>query len=450
MFDKVLIANRGEIALRVIRACKELGIKTVAVYSDADRDSLHVKFANEAVCIGPAPLPESYLNYSRIISAAEITNADAIHPGYGFLAEDAQFAEICFSCGIKFIGPSPEVIGKMGHKSLAKNIMEEAGVPVIPGSNGTIKNWKGAREIAEEIGYPVILKASGGGGGRGMRIVNNNKEMKNEYSMAKAEVDKAFSNSNIYLEKLFLKPRHIEIQIFGDEFGNIVSMGERDCSIQRRHQKLIEESPAPDISEEFRKRMCETAIKGAKEIGYSNAGTMEFLINSEDKFYFMEMNTRIQVEHPVTEMTIDRDLVKEQIRVAAGLPLEYSQEDIKNTGHAIECRINAEDWERKFIPCPGKITSFHVPGGPGIRIDTHIYNQYEIPPYYDSLIAKVITHGRNRVEAIRRMERALEELILEGIKTNIPFHQKVLRNKNFREGLLNTAFLEEEIKNEYS
>jgi len=450
MFDKVLIANRGEIALRVIRACKELGIKTVAVYSDADRDSLHVKFADEAVCIGPVPLQESYLNYSRIISAAEITNADAIHPGYGFLSEDAQFAEICISCGIKFIGPSPEVIGKMGHKSLAKNIMEEAGVPVIPGSNGTIKNWKEAREIAGEIGYPIILKASGGGGGRGMRIVNNNKEMKNGYAMAKAEVDKAFSNSNIYLEKLFLKPRHIEIQIFGDEFGNIVSMGERDCSIQRRYQKLIEESPAPRISEEFRKRMCETAIKGAKEIGYNNAGTMEFLINSEDKFYFMEMNTRIQVEHPVTEMTIGRDLVKEQIRVAAGLPLEYNQEDIKNTGHAIECRINAEDWERGFIPCPGKITSLHVPGGPGIRIDTHIYNQYEISPYYDSLIAKVITHGRNREEAIGRMERALEELILEGIKTNIPFYQKVLRNKNFREGLLSTAFLEEEIKNEYS
>ncbi len=450
MFDKVLIANRGEIALRIIRACKELGIKTVAVYSNADRDSLHVKFADEAVCIGPAPLLESYLNYSRIISAAEITNADAIHPGYGFLAEDAQFAEICISCGIKFIGPSPEVIEKMGHKSSAKNIMEKAGVPVIPGSNGTIKNWKGAREIAGEIGYPVILKASGGGGGRGMRIVNNNKEMKNGYSMAKAEVDKAFSNSNIYLEKLFLKPRHIEIQIFGDEFGNIVSMGERDCSIQRRHQKLIEESPAPGISEEFRKRMCETAIKGAKEIGYNNAGTMEFLINSEGKFYFMEMNTRIQVEHPVTEMTIGRDLVKEQIRVAAGLRLEYNQEDIKNTGHAIECRINAEDWERGFIPCPGKITSLHVPGGPGIRIDTHIYNQYEIPPYYDSLIAKVITHGRNREEAIGRMERALEEFILEGIKTNIPFHRKVLRNINFREGLLSTAFLEEKIKNEYS
>ena len=450
MFNKVLIANRGEIALRIIRACKELGVRTVAVYSDKDRDSLHVRFADEAVCIGPPPLSESYLNYSRIISAAEITDADAIHPGYGFLAEDSQFAEICISCGIKFIGPSSEVIGKMGQKSLAKNIMKKAGVPVIPGSNGIVKNWKEAREIAEEIGYPVILKASGGGGGRGMRIINNNKEMKNRYSMAKAEVEKAFQDSDIYLEKFFLKPRHIEIQIFGDEFGNIVSMGERDCSIQRRHQKLIEESPAPGVSEELRERMCEAAVKGSKEIGYTNAGTMEFLVNSEDKFYFMEMNTRIQVEHTVTEMAIGRDLVKEQIRVAAGLPLGYTQKDIKNSGHAIECRINAEDWERGFIPSSGRITSFHVPGGPGIRIDTYVYSQYEILPYYDSLIAKVITHGQNRIEAIGRMERALEELILEGIKTNISFHQKVLGNKNFRNGLINTSFLEEEIKNEYS
>ncbi len=447
MFDKILIANRGEIALRVIRACQELGIKTVAVYSDTDRDSLHVKFADEAVCIGPASPLESYLNYSRIISAAEITNADAIHPGYGFLSEDFQFAEICASCNIKFIGPSPEVIEQMGQKSLSKNIMERAGVPIIPGSNGTIKSWKEARDVAEEIGYPVILKASGGGGGRGMRIINSSKDMKNSYSMAKAEVEKAFPNSNIYLEKFFIRPRHIEVQVFGDEFGNIVAMGERDCSIQRRHQKLIEESPAPGISDKLREDMCESAIKGAKEIGYTNAGTIEFLVDFQGSFYFMEMNTRIQVEHPVTEMVIGKDLVKDQIRVSAGLPLGYAQKNIKIIGHAIECRINAEDWEKDFIPCPGQITSFHVPGGPGVRIDTHIYKEYTIPPYYDSLIAKVVTYGQNRNEAISRMERALDELILEGIKTNIPFHQKVLKNKSFREGKLNTAFLEEEIRN---
>ena len=447
MFDKILIANRGEIALRIIRACQELGIKTVAVYSDTDRDSLHVKFADEAVCIGPASPSESYLNYSRIISAAEITNADAIHPGYGFLSEDFQFAEICASCNIKFIGPSPEVIEQMGQKSLSKNIMERAGVPIIPGSNGTIKSWKEARDVAEEIGYPVILKASGGGGGRGMRIINSSKDMKNSYSMAKAEVEKAFPNSNIYLEKFFIRPRHIEVQVFGDEFGNIVAMGERDCSIQRRHQKLIEESPAPGISDKLREDMCESAIKGAKEIGYTNAGTIEFLVDFQGSFYFMEMNTRIQVEHPVTEMVIGKDLVKDQIRVSAGLPLGYAQKNIKIIGHAIECRINAEDWEKDFIPCPGQITSFHVPGGPGVRIDTHIYKEYTIPPYYDSLIAKVVTYGQNRNEAISRMERALDELILEGIKTNIPFHQKVLKNKSFREGKLNTAFLEEEIRN---
>ncbi len=406
-----------------------------------------MRFADEAVCIGPAVLSESYLNYSRIICAAEITNADAVHPGYGFLSEDAQFADICKSCNIKFIGPSPEMIEKMGHKSLAKNIMKEAGVPVIPGSNGTTKNWKEAREIADEIGYPVILKASGGGGGRGMRIVNDNKEMKNGYSMAKGEVEKAFPDSKIYLEKFIIKPRHIEVQIFGDDFGNVVALGERDCSIQRRHQKLIEETPATGISEELRSKMFEAAINGAKKVGYKNAGTIEFLVNSDEQYYFMEMNTRIQVEHPITEMVIGRDLVKDQILVAAGSPISYSQESIKSSGHAIECRINAEDWERDFIPSPGKITSFHIPGGPGIRIDTHAYAQYEILPYYDSLVAKVVAYGQNRDEAIVRMERALDELILEGIKTNIPFHQKVLKNDNFRKGLINTSFLEDEIKN---
>jgi len=339
------------------------------------------------------------------------------------------------------------MIEKMGNKSLAKNIMEGAGVPVIPGSNGTTKNWKEAREIAGEIGYPVILKASAGGGGRGMRIVNDNKEMKNGYSMAKAEVEKAFPDSKIYLEKFIIKPRHIEVQIFGDDFGNIVALGERDCSIQRRHQKLIEETPAPGISEELRSKMFEAAVKGAKKVGYINAGTIEFLVNSDEQFYFMEMNTRIQVEHPITEMAIGRDLVKDQILVAAGSPIDYSQESIKSRGHAIECRINAEDWERDFIPSPGRITSFHIPGGPGIRIDTHAYAQYEISPYYDSLVAKVVAYGQNRNEAIGRMERALDELILEGIKTNIPFHQKVLKNDNFRKGLINTSFLEEEINN---
>ncbi len=447
MFTKVLIANRGEIALRVIRACKELGIKTVAVYSSVDNDSLHVRFADEAVCIGPVSLSESYLNYSRMISAAEITNADAIHPGYGFLAEDPQFAEICISCGIKFIGPTPDVIEKMGQKSLAKNIMEKAGVPVIPGSNGNLKNWKDAREIANEIGFPVILKASSGGGGRGMRIVNNSKEMKNAYTMAKAEVGKAFPDSKIYLEKYFVKPRHIEIQIFGDASGNIVTIGERDCSIQRRHQKLIEESPAPNISEELKERMFEAAITGAKNVGYTNAGTVEFLVNSEDQFYFMEMNTRIQVEHSVTEIAFGKDIVKEQILVAAGAETTYKKENIKNLCHAIECRVNAEDWERDFIPCPGKITSFHIPGGPGVRIDTHAYSQYVISPYYDSLIAKVITFGHNRTEAIDRMVRVLDEFIIEGVKTNIPFHQKVLKNECFRNGLVNTSFLNEEIRN---
>ena len=447
MFNKILIANRGEIALRVIRACKEMRINTVAVYSEVDRHSLHVKYADEAVCIGPAPPTESYLNYPRIISSAEITNSDAIHPGYGFLAEDPQFAEICASCGIKFIGPKPDVIEKMGNKSQAKNIMEKVGVPIIPGSNGTLKNWKDARDVAEDVGYPVILKASGGGGGKGMRIINNNKEMKNGFTMAKADVEKTFTTSTIYLEKFFLRPRHIEVQIFGDDFGTVVSMGDRDCSIQRRHQKLIEEAPAPGLSDELCEQMYAAAAKGAKEVGYTNAGTMEFLLDSNNNFYFMEMNTRIQVEHPVTEMVIGKDLVKEQIRVSAGEPLGYTQEDIKKSGHSLECRINAEDSERGFIPCPGQVTAYNVPGGNGIRVDTHIYSQYEIPPYYDSLIAKVISFGKDRDESIMRMKRALEEFIIEGIKTNIPFHKKVLNNKNFNEGILNTAFLEEEINN---
>lgn len=447
LFNKVLIANRGEIALRVIRACKELGIKTVAVYSEIDRNSLHVKYADEAVCIGPPPPIESYLNYPRIISSAEITNADAIHPGYGFLAEDPQFAEICGSCGIKFIGPKPEVIEKMGHKSEAKSIMDKVGVPIIPGSNGSIKNWKDARDVAEDIGYPIILKAAGGGGGKGMKIIDSSKEMKNGFALAKADVEKAFSNSTIYLEKYFQRPRHVEVQIFGDEQGNIVAMGERDCSIQRRHQKLIEESPAPGMPDELLKEMYEAAVKGAREVGYSNAGTIEFLVDTENKYYFMEMNTRIQVEHPVTELVIGKDLVKEQIRVAAGEALGYSQEDIKKNGHAIECRINAEDWTRGFIPCPGQVTAYNVPGGIGIRVDTHIYSQYEIPPYYDSLIAKLVTYGNDRDEAIARMKRALDEFIIEGVKTNIAFHLEVVKNNSFNQGFLNTAFLEEEINN---
>ncbi len=445
MFKKILIANRGEIALRIIRACKELGIATVSVYSEADEDSLHVRFADEVVCIGPGPSNKSYLNVPSIISAAEVTNAEAIHPGYGFLAENADFAEVCESCGIKFIGPSPDMIANMGDKAFAKAKMEQANVSVIPGSKGILKNLKEAQESAEEIGLPIILKATAGGGGRGMRIVRSKNELGNAYTMARAEAGAAFNNPDLYMEKYFENPRHIEVQIIGDSFNNVIALGERECSIQRKHQKLIEESPSPVVDEKLRAKICSAAIKGAKLVNYQSAGTIEFLLENS-KFYFMEMNTRIQVEHPVTEMVVGMDLLKEQIRVAAGEKLSTTL-GLKLRGHAIECRINAEDPDKGFRPNPGTMNTFHIPGGPGVRVDTHGYAQYQIPPFYDSLIAKVITHGKNREEAIVRMIRSLEEFVIEGIKTTIPFHLKVLRDPDFRKGEFDTKFIERFMEN---
>jgi acetyl-CoA carboxylase biotin carboxylase subunit len=441
LFKKILVANRGEIALRIIRACQELDIPTVAVHSEADVDSLHVRFANEAVCIGPPRSSESYLNMVRIIAAAEVTGADAIHPGYGFLAENPEFAEICESCNITFIGPKAIVIRKMGHKSAAKETMKNAGVPVVPGSEGIIKDLNQAKQLAEEIGYPIMLKAVAGGGGRGMRIVSDASELEVNFMMASAESESAFGNSDLYLEKYIANPRHIEIQVMGDQEGNVVHFGERECSIQRRHQKLIEEAPSPVVDEELRARMGAVAVKGAREVNYVGAGTIEFLLDKEKNFYFMEMNTRIQVEHPVTEMVYDKDLVKDQIRVAAGEPLGYKQEEIKLSGHAIECRINAEDSQRNFMPNPGIIETIHWPGGPGIRIDSHTYSQYQIPPFYDSLIAKLIAYGQNRSEALARLRRALDEFIVEGIKTTIPFHRNMVDLKEFIEGDFDTGFL---------
>lgn len=440
MFKKVLIANRGEIALRIIRACKELDIATVAVYSEADADSLHVRFADEAVCIGPPPSRESYLQIPRIISAAEVTDAEAIHPGYGFLAENAHFAEVCDSCNIKFIGPTPTMIEKMGAKSLAKETMRKAGVPVIPGSDGILKDLNEAREIAHEFGFPVILKASAGGGGRGMRIVRDSESLRAAFEMASAEASSVFDNGDLYLERYFENPRHIEIQLLADSHGNVVALGERECSIQRKHQKLIEEAPSPVITEEIRKAMSEAAIKGAKAVDYQSAGTVEFLFD-KGEFYFMEMNTRIQVEHPVTEMVFNTDLVKRQIEVAAGKKFDWNK-DYKMRGHAIECRINAENPAKDFRPSPGQITSFHVPGGPGVRVDTHAYTHYVIPPFYDSLVAKLITHGQTREEALVRMSRCLEEFVIEGIETTIPFHQMVLENHDFIEGNFDTKFVD--------
>ncbi len=435
MFKKILIANRGEIALRIIRTCKELGIKTVAVYSEADRYSLHVRFADEAVCIGPGPSKESYLNIPRIIAAAEITNAEAIHPGYGFLAENAMFAEICESSGIKFIGPTPDAIEAMGDKALAKETMRKAGVPVIPGSDGVVETLEQAREIANEIGYPIMLKAAAGGGGKGMRMVRNDEELENAWQTARAEAEAAFGNPAVYIEKFIEKPRHIEIQILADEHGNVIHLGERDCSIQRRHQKLIEESPSPIVTPELREAMGQAAVKGAKSVKYRNAGTIEFLVDKDGNFYFMEMNTRIQVEHPVTEMVYGIDIVREQIRIASGEKLGIKQKQIKPNGHAIECRINAEDPFNGFRPSPGKITALHFPGGFGVRVDSHIYQEYVVPPYYDSMIAKLIVHAKNRDEAIARMLRALDEFVIEGVHTTIPFHIKILNSPQFRSGV---------------
>lgn len=442
MFKKILIANRGEIALRIIRACKELGIATVAVHSEADELSLHVRFADECVCIGPGPSSASYLNIPQIISAAEITNADAIHPGYGFLAENAKFAEICESSRLRFIGPSSEMIANMGDKAFAKAKMKKAGVRTIPGSEGVINDLKTAEAIAEEIGYPIILKATAGGGGKGMRVVRAKSELEKAFITARTEANAAFSNPDLYMEKYFERPRHIEVQILGDQHGNIVALGERECSIQRKHQKLIEESPSPAVNEKIRKRLVDAAIKGAKEVNYQSAGTIEFLLDEDGKFYFMEMNTRIQVEHPVTEVVFGLDLLKHQILLAAGQKLNSVIKGYKLRGHAIECRINAEDPDKNFRPCPGKIESFHIPGGPGVRVDTHAYSQYLIPPFYDSLIAKVITWGKDRNEALGRMKRALDEFIVEGVATTIPFHKKVINEKNFKEGKFDTKYIE--------
>ena len=443
MFQKILIANRGEIALRIIRGCHELGIKTVAVYSSADDLSLHVRFADEAVGIGPPPSSEIYLNIPSILSAAELTNSSAIHPGYGFLSERPEFAQICQENNFVFIGPSPEIISTMGEKATAKKTMQKAGVPVIPGSDGVVNSIGEAYSIASEIGYPVMLKATAGGGGRGMRLVQSKEELEKSYLTASSEAEKAFNNGKLYLEKFIENPRHIEIQILADQFGNVIHFGERECSIQRRHQKLIEESPSPAINNDIRKEMGEAAIKGAKSIGYLGLGTVEFLFDSITKeFYFMEMNTRIQVEHPVTEMVIGKDLVKAQIKIAFGDEIPDNLGKFKLRGHSIECRINAEDPNRDFMPSPGKVEEFHAPGGNGVRMDSHIYAGYNIPPHYDSLIGKLIVHADDRTTAINRMQRALEEIILEGPKTTIPFHQAIMRDETFQQGDFNTGFIE--------
>jgi len=440
MFKKILIANRGEIALRIIRTCREMGIKTVAVYSVADKDSLHVRFADEAVCIGKAQSADSYLNIPHIMAAAEITNADAIHPGYGFLAENANFSEICAQYGIKFIGPTPEMIRKMGDKITAKETMIAAGVPCIPGSEGLLESLEQAQQLAHEMGYPVILKATAGGGGKGMRVVWEDSELERAYTTAKAEAGASFKNDGIYMEKFVEEPRHIEIQVAGDQFGTVCHLSERDCSIQRRHQKLVEESPSPFMTPELRQKMGEAAIKAAAAINYESVGTIEFLVDKHRNFYFMEMNTRIQVEHGVTEEVINFDLIKEQIKIAAGVPI--SGRNYEPVMHAIECRINAEDPYNDFRPSPGKITVLHTPGGHGVRVDSHIYAGYVIPPYYDSMIAKIIAVAQTREEAINTMERALSEYVIEGIKTTIPFHMQLMRDENFRKGNFTTKFIE--------
>lgn len=445
MFKKILIANRGEIAVRIIRACRELGIKTVVVYSEADRDSLPVRMADQAICIGPPPPTKSYLNLTNIISAAIVSGADAVHPGYGFLAENATFAGICESCGLTFIGPSAEAIEKMGDKALARETVQQAGVPVVPGSPGPLRDVQEALEVASQIGYPVIVKASAGGGGRGMRVAQSPEDLARALEAAQSEAQATFGNGLVYLEKYLEEPRHIEFQILGDKYGNLVHLGERDCSIQRRNQKLIEESPSVALTPELRQKMGEAAIKVAKAIGYYNAGTVEFLLDKHGNFYFIEMNTRIQVEHPVTEMVTGIDLVKEQIRLAAGDHLGYTQEDIDIKGWAIECRINAEDPDRNFAPSPGLITAYLPPGGPGVRLDSAAYAGWQVPPHYDSLIAKLIAWGRDRKEAISRMERALGEFVIEGVKTTIPFHQQVLRNAFFRRGEIYTNFIQRRI-----
>ena len=440
-FRKILIANRGEIACRIIWTCKEMGIRTVAVHSEADRDSLHVRFADESICIGPAPSAQSYLNIPAVISAAEIANVDAIHPGYGFLAESSYFAEICEACNIKFIGPRASVIRMMGDKVEARRAMQAAGVPILPGSENALESEEEALKLAREIGFPVIVKAAAGGGGRGMRIVRTEEELGSALETASNEAAAAFKNGDVYIERYIENPRHIEIQVMADEYGECIHLGERECTIQRRHQKLLEEAPSPVLTPELRTAMGNAAVRACKEIGYSSAGTMEFLLDEDNSFYFMEMNTRIQVEHPVTEMVTLADIVRNQIRLAEGEPLGYTQSDLVITGHSIECRINAED-PVTGAPSPGKITDCNLPGGPGVRVDTAIYPGYVVPPFYDSMIAKVIVHARTRELAIARMQRSLEAMVIEGIKTTIPLHQKIMRDEKFRAGEFSTKFME--------
>lgn len=440
--NKILIANRGEIAVRIIRACKEMNIKTVAVYSEADKESLHTKLADEAVCIGPASSQKSYLNIKNIIGAANITGADSIHPGFGFLSENAQFASICEESNIKFIGPSSEVIDMLGNKSNAKDMMKKAGVPVIPGSDGSVSGIKSAKEICERIGYPVILKAASGGGGKGIRIVEREQDLEQAYNIVKQEAKISFNDDEIYIEKFIKNPRHVEIQILADEHGNVIHLGERDCSIQRRHQKMIEETPSTAIDEKIRNKMGDAAVKAAKAAGYTSCGTVEFLVDNDRNFYFMEMNTRIQVEHPITEERTGIDIVKEQIKIAGGEKLKTKQKEVEFRGHSIECRINAENPSKNFMPCPGKITGLNLPGGNGIRIDTAIYEGYTIPPFYDSMIAKIIVYGTTRNEAIAKMKRALEELVIEGVETNRDFLFEIIKNPDFIRGNFDTSFIE--------
>jgi acetyl-CoA carboxylase biotin carboxylase subunit len=442
MFNKILIANRGEIAVRIIRACREMGIRTVAVYSEADKDCLHTLLADEAICIGPAASGQSYLNMERILAATVAMKADAIHPGFGFLSENTRFAKLCAECNIAFIGPSAEIIAKMGNKSEARKTMMEAGIPVVPGSKEPVHKAEDGLAMAEEIGFPVMIKASSGGGGKGMRISRSSQDFTENFNAAQLESVKGFSDDTMYIEKYIEKPRHVEFQIMADKYGNVVHLGERDCSIQRRHQKVLEEAPCAVISPELRKKMGETAVRAAKAVGYENAGTIEFLLDKNRDFYFMEMNTRIQVEHPVTEMVTGLDLIKEQIRVAAGEPLSISQEDVRIEGHAIECRINAENPAKNFMPCPGKITTVHIPGGNGVRVDSHIYGDYKVPANYDSMLMKLIVHDKDRAGAIAKMRSALGEVIIEGIETNIDFQYEILENEAFQKGDTDTGFIE--------
>ena len=444
MLKKVLIANRGEIAVRIIRACREMGVRTVAIYSEADKNALHVQLADEAICVGPAPSNKSYLNVKAILEAACLTGADSIHPGFGFLSENPNFAKICQEMGIKFIGPDYKLIELLGNKSKAKETMKRAGVPVVPGSDGLIYSKEQAVNLAEEIKYPVMLKASAGGGGRGIRIAYSKEELEKEYDIVKQEAKVAFNDDSLYLEKFVENPRHVEIQILADEHGNCIHLGERDCSVQRRNQKVLEETPSGILDEKTRKKMGEVAVKAVKEIGYSNAGTIEFLVDKNKDFYFMEMNTRVQVEHPVTEMVTGVDIIKEQIKIASGEELGYKQEDIKFEGHSMEVRINAENPDKNFMPCPGTITGLHIPGGNGVRVDTAIYSGYTVPPTYDSMLAKLIVHGKNREESIAKMKSAVAEFVIEGITTNIDFLLKILENENFKTNNYDTSFIKKE------